>query len=92
MTIYAGPELLKTLQGLRTDLRALFIVSTVSLAPLADAPADAVHSEETEDAAVSVTKAEGAKCARCWIYSTNLGSDQAWPDACPRCTQVLKSL
>lgn len=92
VTIYAKPELLKTLQELNTDLRAVFIVSAVSLAPLDEAPAEAVRSEETDAAAVSVRKAEGAKCARCWIYSTDLSSDPAWPDACPRCTQVLKSL
>ena len=92
VTIYAGPELLKLLQGINTDLRAAFIVSAVSLAPLAEAPADATRSEDTDDVAVSVAKAQGDKCARCWIYDPDLGSDANFPGACPRCTEVLKAL
>ena len=92
VTIYAGPELLGLLQGLNTDLRAAFIVSAVTLAPLAKAPAEATRSEDTDDVAVGVSKAGGEKCSRCWVYDANLGSDAAFPEACPRCTEVLRSL
>jgi len=37
-----------------------------------------------------VAKAKGEKCARCWIYDDNLGTDPAHPQACPRCTKVLR--
>ncbi len=92
VTVYAGPELLKRLQGLNTDLRAAFIVSAITLAPLSDAPQEAARFEDSADVAVGVAKAKGEKCARCWIYDQNLGSDSAYPEACPRCTAVLKSL
>ena len=42
--------------------------------------------------AVSVAKAVGEKCERCWIYSDELGSDPEHPTLCPRCAAVMKEL
>ena len=42
--------------------------------------------------AVGVAKAAGEKCERCWIYSTELGSDPAHPTLCPRCAKVMAEL
>ncbi len=92
VTLYCDPALRKTLEGLGTDLRALFIVSQLVLADLAAAPADAVKAEEAEGLAVGVAKAAGAKCERCWIYSEELNTDPAHPGTCPRCAAVLRSL
>ena len=39
--------------------------------------------------AVGVEKARGEKCERCWIYSTELGSDPSHPSLCPRCAAVV---
>ena len=39
--------------------------------------------------AIDVGKALGAKCERCWIYSTELGSHKDHPTLCPRCTAVV---
>ena len=49
---------------------------------------DAVRTEDTDDVAVSVAKATGDKCARCWIYDPELGGDANFPGACPRCTDA----
>ena len=59
---------------------------------IADAPADSLQAQEVENLRISVSKAKGEKCGRCWIYSTDLGSDPAHPDTCPRCTGVLQGL
>ncbi|MCC5893068.1 isoleucine--tRNA ligase [Exiguobacterium sp.] len=40
-------------------------------------------------AQITVAKADGAACARCWTYSTELGQDAEHPDLCPRCTEVI---
>ncbi len=40
-------------------------------------------------AEISVLKADGAPCARCWTYSTELGQDEQHPELCPRCTEVI---
>lgn len=40
---------------------------------------------------IVVSKAQGAKCERCWKYDTDVGKDAAHPTVCPRCAAVLKS-
>lgn len=64
------------------------------LAPLAEAPADLASLDLPDGGklAVSVTKAAGEKCERCWIYSDELGSDPEHPTLCPRCAAVMKEL
>lgn len=92
VTVYADEALYMAINELGTDLRALFIVSQFELRPLSEAPANAYAPEELEGLKVAVAKAAGEKCARCWVYSTELGTDLDYPDACPRCTEVLKEL
>lgn len=55
---------------------------------------DFVDSAERnyETTAITVLKADGEKCERCWTYSTELGQDPAHPTLCPRCTAVVNSL
>lgn len=92
VTLYADADLYRAVKELRTDLRALFIVSQFDLKPLAEAPADAVAPEDPEGLKIGVEKARGEKCARCWVYSEELGADPDYPDLCPRCARVLKEL
>ncbi len=93
LTLYLPEALLKELQGLKTDLRAVFIVSQLLLKPLSEAGADAIAPEELpeglEGLRLALQKAEGEKCSRCWIYSAELGTDPNFADCCPRCTAVL---
>ena len=65
-----------------------------SRAVVADAPADLAQADIAEcgKLAVSVAKAVGEKCERCWIYSDELGSDPEHPTLCPRCAAVMKEL
>jgi len=39
-----------------------------------------------------VKKVDGAKCDRCWNYSTHVGEDSDYPAICERCSAVLKEL
>ena len=39
-----------------------------------------------------VSRAEGAKCQRCWNYSTAVGSDGAHPSLCERCSPVIRDM
>ena len=88
VTVHATDEAFEALSGVAADLRDVFIVSQAQVTD-APAPAEAVRGE-VEGVAVTIAKALGEKCARCWIYDENLGTDPAHPQACPRCTQVLK--
>ncbi|MDR2161913.1 MAG: isoleucine--tRNA ligase [Desulfovibrio sp.] len=90
VALYAEPSLLRTLEALGTDLRALFLVSQFSLRPLAEAPDDAVPGQGSISLSLLIRKAAGEKCARCWIYSPDLGTDPAHPALCPRCATVLR--
>jgi isoleucyl-tRNA synthetase len=38
---------------------------------------------------VSVLRAEGAKCERCWKYDPEVGKDDNHPNVCSRCAAVL---
>ncbi len=92
LVFYVDEALKAALEALHTDLRALFIVSQVDILPLEQAGEDALSAEELKGLKIAVYKADGEKCARCWIYSTDLGSDPEFPGACPRCSAVLRQL
>lgn len=90
VTLFVADELRQRLEGLHTDLRAVCIVSQLHMEALDRAPQAAYQDEEVAGLAIGVEKARGEKCERCWIYSTELGTDPAHPALCPRCTAVIK--
>jgi isoleucyl-tRNA synthetase len=46
---------------------------------------------ELLDSFVSVFKADGAKCERCWKYDVKVGADINHPTVCARCAAVLSA-
>ena len=91
--LYAGseaPGLQKLLQQRRDVLPALFIVSQVEVEPAA--PNGAVQSESLPGLAIKIERADGAKCERCWNYSTHVGENHRYPTVCERCTQALAEI
>jgi len=89
VTLFMDDALAAKLKSTGADLRACFIVSKVTVAPLAQAPEPAYTSEELNGLRISIAKAPGQKCERCWIWSEELGSSSEHPSLCPRCTGVL---
>uniref|UniRef100_I2Q0S8 Isoleucine--tRNA ligase n=1 Tax=Desulfovibrio sp. U5L TaxID=596152 RepID=I2Q0S8_9BACT len=89
LVLYLPEAVLAAVSSLGMDLREVFIVSKVTLAPAEAAPADAVACEGIADAAIGVAKAPGAKCGRCWNYSEEMGQMPEYPDLCPRCAAVM---
>jgi isoleucyl-tRNA synthetase len=82
----AAPEsLYPLLERHRDQLRYLFIVSDVVLEKAPSANGDAALQ-------IKVGRAPGAKCERCWNYSTYVGEDAAYPTVCERCRPVLAEL
>ncbi|STO08536.1 isoleucine--tRNA ligase [Exiguobacterium aurantiacum] len=63
------------------NVRQLLQVSQLDYAETADV--------DYATAQITVAKADGAACARCWTYSTELGQDAEHPELCPRCTEVI---
>jgi isoleucyl-tRNA synthetase len=82
--ITASDPIYSLLQRYVDQLRYLFIVSQVKLTPGSGNGTGSLH--------VEVKRAEGAKCERCWNYSTRVGEDKTYPTVCERCSAVLKEL
>jgi isoleucyl-tRNA synthetase len=70
---------LDLLQRHAADLPMLFIVSEVELAA---APGDT-------PLAVTIGRAGGTKCERCWRYVDKISSEPAWAGLCERCQEAL---
>jgi isoleucyl-tRNA synthetase len=79
---------LELLKRYEKDLPALFIVSQVEVLPFDDS----VHGDHPEPFHVEVLRADGAKCERCWNYSTHVGENSRYPTVCERCTAALAEI
>ncbi len=75
--ISANGDLYPLLEQHAGELPGLFIVSQVQL------------ERGTGDLAVTVERAEGDKCERCWKYTTDVGSDQRFPTICGSCAGAV---
>jgi len=84
VAITASDPVYTVLKRHAEQLRYLFIVSAVTLAMGSGNGTSGVH--------VEVKKADGAKCERCWNYSTRVGEDKSYPTVCERCSAVLNEL
>ncbi|MEA5038489.1 MAG: isoleucine--tRNA ligase [Clostridiaceae bacterium] len=69
-------------------LRDLLIVSALEIEEGHEGKPCANH----ESVYLTVLRAEGEKCARCWCYSTEVGKNAAHPTLCPRCAEVVSKL
>jgi isoleucyl-tRNA synthetase len=90
VVLSATPELASVLQQYHSWLPGLFIVSQVELAT--SASADAQKSELLPGLSVSVQRADGTKCERCWNYSTHVGENSDYPTVCERCVKALAEI
>lgn len=88
ITLYAAPELLAELARLGDELRFVLIASTVTLAPLADAPHRAAETD-IQALKLSVIKSSQVKCVRCWHHSEDVGRYAAHPELCGRCVENI---
>jgi isoleucyl-tRNA synthetase len=43
-----------------------------------------------EPDSISVLKADGQKCGRCWHWETDVGSNPAHPALCGRCAEAVR--
>jgi len=77
--VKAPQKLFDLLQGFGAELREIFIVSQVALEQ------DGAAVEMT----VTVARAEGAKCQRCWVYDTSVGAKKEHPEICQRCFRTI---
>ena len=79
VTITASPEALKTARAHAETLRELINISQLKL----------TEDRSAEAAVYSVTKAEGAKCTRCWRWEESVGQHKNHPELCTRCVDAV---
>jgi isoleucyl-tRNA synthetase len=85
IVIAASGNLYDVLQRNLAQLRPLLIVSDVQL----------VRSEGGNGSTpvhVTVNRAAGEKCERCWNYSTHVGENKDYPTICERCSAALREI
>jgi isoleucyl-tRNA synthetase len=79
LTISAPGSSYEVLRKYEEALRALFIVSGVRV-------------QQNDNLNVTVSKAPGQKCDRCWNYSVHVGEDPVYPMVCERCSKALAAM
>ena len=78
VTLSAKGEEYDFISSVLDELAAAFIVSKVEL------------NEDTDgELKVTVSKAKGEKCERCWAYSDTVGTSSEHPTLCARCAAVI---
>ena len=88
VTLFAEEGLSADLAKLSNELRFVLITSTASLAPFAQAPADAVATE-VPGLKLKVVKSAFPKCARCWHCREDVGVNPEHPEICGRCVDNI---
>jgi isoleucyl-tRNA synthetase len=86
----ADSKLAPLLRDYAAWLPALFIVSQVELAN-GSSPAKVV-SETVPGLGVTIHRAHGKKCERCWNYSVRVGESADYPTVCERCVASLQEI
>jgi isoleucyl-tRNA synthetase len=82
-------ELKAKLKEYLPQLPGLFIVSQVDFlnAGTGDYRSDTIPGLE-----VTIQKAEGQKCERCWNYSNHVGENKRYPTICERCSEAIAEI
>ncbi|WP_077534263.1 isoleucine--tRNA ligase [Massiliimalia massiliensis] len=85
VSLYCDGELYDFLSTVPEELKMVFICSQVEVLK-----GDGEFKGETEGLSVTVSKAEGEKCERCWKFDDSVGSVTGHPTLCARCAGVLE--
>ncbi len=86
VTLHCTGELYDFVKSLGNIAATAFIVSQVEIT----GEGEGSHKGEVEGLSVSISKAEGEKCERCWKYDTSVGTNETHPTLCGRCASVVE--
>jgi isoleucyl-tRNA synthetase len=81
--LQANPDAYSLLKKYEQDLPTLFIVSQVEVE-------EVHHLPQQSDVSVTVVKAEGEKCERCWNYRPAVGTFPDHRTLCDRCVEAIR--
>ncbi|MBQ4568803.1 MAG: isoleucine--tRNA ligase [Ruminococcus sp.] len=79
VTLAASKEEYDFIKSVEDELAAAFIVSEVI-----------IEKSENDELTVTINKAQGEKCERCWCFSKSVGENSDHPTLCARCAAVIK--
>jgi isoleucyl-tRNA synthetase len=81
LTLELPAEPLSVARRYESSLKELLNVSQVELV-----------SSSGDEVRATTADADGAKCARCWNYRTDIGVDPRWATVCGRCAGALDEI
>lgn len=87
VTLYADGELADFLKSELESLPEIFITSAVEIAD-----GEGEFKGEVKGLSITVNKADGEKCERCWKFSDTVGQDSEHPTLCAHCAETMKQL
>lgn len=85
--LHAQGELADFLKAELEALPEIFITSAVELAD-----GEGSVKGEVKGLSITVAKADGEKCERCWKFSDTVGSDSEHPTLCAHCAATMKEI
>lgn len=89
VTLYASDELVQKIAKLEDELRFVLLTSLADVKPISEAP-DNVIKTEMDNLALTLGKAPGTKCERCWHYREDVGANDKYEDLCIRCVDNVE--
>jgi isoleucyl-tRNA synthetase len=89
LLLNADLELKARLKQYLPQLPGLFIVSQVEL--ISEGTGE-FRSGLVPGLELSVQRADGKKCDRCWNYSVHVGENSRYPAVCERCSQAIAEI
>ena len=87
VALYADGELYDFLKSVEAELPEIFITSYVTVES-----GEGEVKGDVEGLSVTISKAQGEKCERCWKYSDTVGNCEEHPTLCAHCAEVMKEL
>ena len=66
--------------------------SCLPLRPFLNAGTGDFRSDAIPGLEVTIQKAEGQKCERCWNYSVRVGENKRYPTICERCSDAIAEI
>lgn len=87
VTLYADGELADFLKSEIKSLPEIFITSAVEIAD-----GEGEFKGDVKGLSITVNKADGEKCERCWKFSDTVGQDSEHPTLCAHCAETMKQL
>ena len=87
VTLYADGELADFLKSELKSLPEIFITYAVEIAD-----GEGEFKGDVKGLSITVNKADGEKCERCWKFSDTVGQDSEHPTLCAHCAETMKQL